>query len=359
LPLAVVRDLRDRQEPLAADELDDFETDVLAGFVLARASAGLADSSIRNDITNLDLIRQWFGRPLWEMLPLDADSYFGKTMRDAAPATRTGRAYTLETYFEFLELRFKVELHRLLGIVVECPLDEMNRPRRSVDPRVRIPPSEAEIEQLFAGWREDLATCRKFAPAARNYAVARLQADVGLRINEARMIDVDDIRWDLGRFGKLNVRHGKGSRRQGPKQRLVPLINGADSSLRWYVEDVLGHFPGDFVTPGAPLFPSERRTLDAMAFRASSPVLRHALAAATARHLPHWAGTLTPHVLRHYCASQLYLAGMTLFAIQELLGHVWTSTTARYIHVHATHVEDAWALRHQHASERWKGLAGR
>jgi len=33
---------------------------------------------------------------------------------------------------------------------------------------------------------------------------------------------------------------------------------------------------------------------------------------------------------------------MTLFAIQELLGHSWTGTTAWYVHVHATHVEDAW-----------------
>ena len=52
-------------------------------------------------------------------------------------------------------------------------------------------------------------------PTARNYAVARLIADVGLRINEARMLDLDDVRWELGRFGKLNVRHGKGSRRKG------------------------------------------------------------------------------------------------------------------------------------------------
>ena len=54
------------------------------------------------------------------------------------------------------------------------------------------------------------------------------------------MLDLDDVRWELGRFGKLNVRHGKGARRRGPKPRLVPLINGADENLRWFIEDVLG-----------------------------------------------------------------------------------------------------------------------
>ena len=92
----------------------------------------------------------------------------------------------------------------------------MNRPRASFDPQLRVPPTEAEIGRLFAGWREELATCRKFAPTARNYAAARLEADVGLHVNEVRMLDLDDVRWELGRFGKLNVRHGKGSRRRGP-----------------------------------------------------------------------------------------------------------------------------------------------
>ena len=65
--------------------------------------------------------------------------------------------------------------------------------------------------------REELATRRKFVPAARNYAAARLEADVGLRVNEIRMLDLD-VRWKLGRFGKLNVRHGKGARRCGPSR---------------------------------------------------------------------------------------------------------------------------------------------
>ena len=42
------------------------------------------------------------------------------------------------------------------------------------------------------------------------------------------MLDIRDWRPDLGGFGKLHVRHGKGSRGRGPKARLVPAINGAD-----------------------------------------------------------------------------------------------------------------------------------
>jgi integrase/recombinase XerD len=41
LGLAVVRDLRDARHAATAEEIADYETDVLAGFVLARASAGV------------------------------------------------------------------------------------------------------------------------------------------------------------------------------------------------------------------------------------------------------------------------------------------------------------------------------
>ncbi|MBY0389072.1 MAG: site-specific integrase [Mycobacterium pseudokansasii] len=357
MALSVVRNLRERRAPLTDEELDAYETDVLSGFVLARASAGLADSTIRGDLYQLDQIRSWFGRPLWEMRPEDADNLFGKTLRSAPLHTRRMRAYALSVFFEFLELRYKVELHHLTGRVVECPIDDMNRPRSSVEPRLRIPPTEAEIEKFFAGWRHELASCRKFATNARNYAVARLAADVGLRINEIRMLDLTDIRWELGRFGKINVRHGKGARRKGPKPRLVPMINEADRNMRWYIEDVLGQFGADPSQHGLPLFPSERRNADGSCMRASADVFRRAISAATDQHLPTWTGKLTPHVLRHFCASQLYLSGMNIFAIQELLGHSWTATTARYVHVHATHVEDAWVAGHKRVSERWKGLS--
>ena len=56
-------------------------------------------------------------------------------------------------------------------------------------------------------------------------------AEVGLRVNEARSLDLADVKWDLGRFGKLHVRHGKGANGSGPRQRMVPLINRAGTTL--------------------------------------------------------------------------------------------------------------------------------
>ena len=61
-------------------------------------------------------------------------------------------------------------------------------------------------------------------------------------------------------------------------------------------------------------------------------------------------------MLRHFCASQLYLGGLDLVAIQEPLGHSWIATTMNYIHVHRTHIEDAWVAGQQRAAERLEGL---
>lgn len=356
MSLAVVRDLREARVAAGPEELAALETDVFAGFVLARAAAGLADATIASDVSNLEQIRVWFGRPMWEMAPADADVYFGKVLRSAPKGTRQARSRALRVYFLFLEIRHKAEIHQMTGRVVECPIDEMNRPRGAGRAALRIPPSAVQVEALFAGWRQELATCRKFAPAARNYAAARLMAEVGLRVNEASHLDLTDIKWDLGPFGKLHVRKGKGARGSGPRERMVPLINNAGATLRWFVQDVWSCFDDDHTRPGAPLFCSERRDADGTAARVGNETLRSTLTAAAVTHLPDWPDRITPHVLRHFCASQLYLGGMDLVAIQQTLGHVWVATTMNYIHVQATHIEDAWVTGQQRAADRLKGL---
>jgi site-specific recombinase XerD len=348
--LAAVRDLRPTRTLVTPDEVDDFEQDLLAGFVLARASAGLTDLTISHDTSTLITVREWFGRPWWELTAPDMDRYFGHHMRGKAVSTRAAHAQSVSTFFQYLELRHKVEIHQATGHVVECPLDEINRPRGRGRLNLRVPPTTAEVRRLFTGWRADLLDARKFAVCARNYTGCRLMAQVGLRINELRMLDLDDVKWELGTFGKLHVRFGKGSHGRGPKQRMVPLINGGRDLLTWYVEEVRGLFDDDWQRPGAPLFPSERRGA-----RPAADSLRNTLKATTKEHLGPWTEEMTPHVLRHFCASQLYTDGMDLLAIQELLGHEWVATTMGYVHVHKTHIEDAWQRAAQRATTRLGG----
>ena len=356
MALAAVRDLRDHRASASVEDLEQLEVDVLAGFVLARASSGVTDATVRGEIGHLEQVRTWFERPLWEMEPADADAYFGRVLRGSPSGTRLAKSQAVRTYFEFLELRHGAELHAMTGRVVECPIDDMNRPRGNKDAKLRIPPVVDELASFFSGWAAELASCRKFAPSARNYTAAKLMADVGLRVNEIRNLDLADVKWELGRFGKLHVRYGKGSRRSGPKERMVPLVNGAGATLRWFIEDVWGQFDDDYTRHGAPLFPSERKNTDGSCARVGYDALRSGLVGATTEHLPAWSGRLTPHVLRHYCASQLYLGGMDLISIQEMLGHAWVATTMGYVHVHRTQIEEAWIAGQERAAKRLEGL---
>lgn len=61
LSLAVVRDLRVVRASVTLDDLAALETDVLAWFVLARAAAGLADSTIASNAVHLEQVRAWSG----------------------------------------------------------------------------------------------------------------------------------------------------------------------------------------------------------------------------------------------------------------------------------------------------------
>lgn len=250
-------------------------------------------------------------------------------------ATKALKAQALATYFDFLEVRHRADIHAATGVVLQCPIDEINRPRNGAKMRVRIPPTAAEVESLFAGWRSDLAACRKYAPTVRNYAAFRPASLIGPRISELCLLRTGDIHWGLGTFGKLLLR-GKGSRGR-KKERLVPLINGARELLDWWVSGPRWEFDDQVNDPEAPLFPSERRAADGASRRVTSSALRGGMAEVVGRHLPRLVGRVTPHGLRHFAASDLYAQGMNVVAIQELLGHKWINTTMIYVNPRELH----------------------
>lgn len=359
--LAVVRSIGAPRRLSTAAELEDFEQELVDQYALASAGAGITDQQIAKERYVLFEFVRFLGRPVWTCQPGDADRYLVSLRKDRglAPATVTGKAWTIGQFFDFLLVRYQGDIHALTGHVLVQPIDEFNRPPKPHTANVRVPPSEHEVESLFRGWGAALPSARKYLPAARDYLAASLWRRAGLRISETAMLDIRDWRPDLGELGKLHVRFGKGSHGRGPKARMVPAINEVGELIRWWLVDVRHQYGDDWTDPLAPLLPSERRDpITGRCERIGANALRNGLAAAVARWLPAWEGRLTPHGLRHYCASAMYARGVDLKAIQELLGHSWLQTTTGYIHVHNEHIEHAWAKANERVGARLAGGRG-
>ena len=127
------------------------------------------------------------------------------------------KAWALARFFDFLVLRYQGDIQRLTGHVVLQPIDEFNRPAKADYGVLRVPPSDDEVEVLFAAWRERLPHARKYLPAARDYLAASLWRRAGLRISETYMLDIRDWRPDLGELRQAPRPVRQGQPRPGPQ----------------------------------------------------------------------------------------------------------------------------------------------
>ena len=205
-----------------AQDVEDFEQEIVDEYAIAMAAAGLSDGHVSHTrATVIEFARSLTG-PLWEASFQDADRFLAEQRRMGhAVSTRAGKAGALAQFFEFVIARYQGQIHRMTGVVVAQPIDDFNRQSGASLGKVRVPPAEAEVDQLFAAWRQSIPDARKYLPAARDYFAASLWRRVGLRITETVMLDIRDWRPDLGGFGKLHVRFGKGSGGRGPAVRRV------------------------------------------------------------------------------------------------------------------------------------------
>jgi len=105
----------------------------------------------------------------------------------------------------------------------------------------------SRVAVFFDFVKERIGSARKYAPAARGYALFRTLYHAGLRSDEASKLEIADVYFGRGPFGKLHVRFGKGARTSGPRPRWVPMLDHLDLVVRWYLEDVRPMLPDSAV----------------------------------------------------------------------------------------------------------------
>ncbi len=184
------------------------------------------------------------------------------------------------------------------------PMERIGRPKVNPKDALRKHLDRDDVEQLLQYIN------RRSKEPARNLALVSLLLFGGLRISELINLKVSDIR-----FGENFVRvlHGKGN-----KQRLVPLPDKVMSCLRTYLQE--RNFPE------APFLFTDRK----------GNQLSRSSAYYIVKRLVKEVGLdseISPHKLRHTCATLLLEAGIDLRYIQEFLGHSDISTTQIYTHV--------------------------
>jgi integrase/recombinase XerD len=154
----------------------------------------------------------------------------------------------------------------------------------------------------------------------------------GLRANEAACLELRDVHFDRGPFGKLHVRIGKGTRGSGPRPRWVPMLDSLDELLRWFIGEVRPRFR----VKGPVLF------CDEAGGRLGEGTIRNRLHRLQVLEGRPAEERFSPHALRRACATRNYERGVDLVAIQQMLGHWHVGTTMRYVQPSSTFVEDAY-----------------
>ena len=311
-----------------------FQAECVEAFVASWTVRGFAESTIGNDVGVLERMLAALGRPVWEVTADDVDRVVGELASSGrAVSTRRNYLQVFKGFHRFLEVRKAAEIEAAFGVRLALPLDEFNTARHVGDdsPSTDAPPAPERVAAFFEYLKGRIATSRKYAPAARDYALFRILYHAGLRSEEVVMLDRCDVHFGRGPFGKLHVRFGKGAKGSGPRPRWVPMLDGLDLVLRWYLDDVRGQFPDGPVL-----------LCDESGGRMAAATIRNRL-----RHLMSVEGRpeaewFSPHGMRRACATHNYERGVDLVAIQQLLGHWTVASTMRYVRPSETFIEDAY-----------------
>ncbi len=181
--------------------------------------------------------------------------------------------------------------------------------------------------------------------ARRDRALVEVLYGTGGRISEVVGLDLADLAPGEG----LVRLYGKGG-----KERLVPLGRCAEEALdAWLAPEGRGRM--------APKRWRCRGDAEAVFLNARGGRLGRQGAFAILRARARAAGLgdrVSPHVLRHSCATHMLAHGADVRVVQELLGHASVTTTQLYTKVTTEHLRSAYESAHPRAARRPVAVVG-
>ncbi|MFQ5923719.1 MAG: tyrosine-type recombinase/integrase [Anaerolineales bacterium] len=214
-------------------------------------------------------------------------------------------------------------------LVLSNPARDLSLPRRQRLPRAIL--SEAQAERLMSTPSEKTLLGR------RDRAILETFYGTGIRLGELLRLDLADVNLSDGR---LLIRDGKGR-----KDRVVPLTGQAAKALACYLKEVRPELGRDPLEPAVFL---SLRGARMSGKRVNVLVKNHARAADILLNV-------TPHTMRHTCATHLLKGGADVRQVQELLGHRQLRTTALYTRVEVSDLRKV--LERCHPREKGRGKA--
>ncbi len=262
-----------------------------------------------------DFVLKWFDGKKVDPQQLDPQLlrwYLASLWRQDLSKTTIGRKLAaLRAFFTFLFIR---------GIVRENPTRQIARPKTE-----RPLPSVLKDSELAVL----IDSCDDTPLGQRDRAILELFYGSGIRLRELaglRLTDVDLGQKQLRVFGK------------GRKERLALFGRQAAEALERYIN----HGRKELLVKGhqetTALFLNYRG--GELSPRGIQKIVKNRALAALAR------SDVSPHTLRHSCATQLLMGGCDLRSVQELLGHEKLSTTQIYTRVDRNHLKLVHNLAH-------------
>jgi len=218
--------------------------------------------------------------------------------RGLQPRSVARKASTLRGFYRFLRRENKIAVDPTR--ILEPP--RVGRPL----PKVL---SIAEVEAMIA------APATGTPLGLRDRAILEILYATGIRESELIALELGSINRE-GRFVHVV---GKGGR-----ERIVPVGSFALQAVDAYLRDGRHKLLGGNITERTLFLNPFGGPLSRMGLW--KIVRKYAVAAGIARQV-------SPHVLRHSCATHMLEGGASIIAVQEMLGHVDVSTTQIYTHL--------------------------